>query len=423
VTRATLLVQRALHGDVAWAFRAVNAVLAAAAAVLAYAILRAPRLATAPAAAALAAALFAAHPIASACVLPIASGRETLLPAARRMGACAAFLRPGRWARTLALAGFAAALFGKENSLAGAALFVWADLTGAAHGAPGRDLGRWLRRHAPVWAIALFYLLVRSQVLDLPPAAHLLSALRADPLGPLRSLAYALQSSFLPFGAPRYEPAFADWFGPLRSAAAALAAAALLGAAGLVAAREEAARRRALFFAGWFAILWAPTANFLPQEAPYAERYLLLAWLAIPALAASIASAEGLAPGLRRGALAALALAVVAAAAVTSTVASFYRDDTTFYRQWVRSSPRHANARMSLGTSLAREGRTAEALAELREAVRLDPRHGAAHFNLGVLLAQQGRDAEAAQHLEAALAANPTDAEARAYLERLRSRP
>jgi tetratricopeptide (TPR) repeat protein len=413
VVRATLLVQKALHGDRPALFRAVNVAIAGAAALACLAILRAPRLALDPGPAALAAALFATHPIASATVYPIDSGRETSLPSLLMLAAVAAFLRPGpRW-RAASFAAAVAAFFSKEHAVVLLALFVWADLVGASADPPGRDPRRWLARHAPFALAAALWLAVRSAVVDLPPAAHLGSALVADPLGPLRALGFALQSAFAPFPEVVYEPEFVEWFRPARCAAAAVAGVLVAVAAWRPA---SAARRRWLFFAGWFAIFWLPTANLLPQEAAFAERYVYLAWMALPALAACALTALARRSRARRAGTAGLAAALLLAAATSLRLGAFYLDDLTFYRQWVKTSPGRANARMSLGTSLAREGHIAAALAELREAVRLDPRHAAAQLNLGVLLATQGRAAEAASHFEAALRVAPDDAQAHLYL-------
>jgi tetratricopeptide (TPR) repeat protein len=320
----------------------------------------------------------------------------------------AAFLRAGRLATVAAQAAFAAALFGKENSLVVWACLLLADALGASAEPPGASARRWLARHAPFAGLLALYLAVRAAILDLPPGGHLRSALAADPLGPLRSLAYALQTGFAPFAALRYEPPFESWFSPARTLASAVAALALA----IGATRPwPAARTRVLFWLGWFAIWWLPTANVLPQEVRYAERFVFAAGLALCAALAGTVS--GLRPGAaRRIGLAAAWCVVVAAAATTLRLGADYRDDVTFYRQWVRTSPASANARFSLGTALARQGREAEALEALREAVGLDRDHGAAHFNLGALLARQGRFAEAEAHYAEVLRVDPDDAEA-----------
>jgi tetratricopeptide (TPR) repeat protein len=250
---------------------------------------------------------------------------------------------------------------------------------------------------------------VRATILDLPPAAHLGSALAADPLGPLRSLAYALQVSVLPFGELVYEPPFESWFAPPRTALAALVA---LGLAAGAARPWPAARPRLLFWLGWFGLWWFPTANLLPQEVRFADRFVFVASLAIFACGAGTLSALPPASFSRRIATALACTALLAAAVTSLRLGAFYRDEPTFYRQWVRTSPRAANVHFSLGTALAREGREIEALAELREAVRLGPQHGGARFNLAALLARQGRLAEAETLFRDVLRIDPRDADA-----------
>jgi len=72
---------------------------------------------------------------------------------------------------------------------------------------------------------------------------------------------------------------------------------------------------------------------------------------------------------------------------------------------------------------LDREGRTGEAIGELREAVRLDPGSAAAHAGLGVALARAGRFDEAIAQLSEALRIDPRDkmaAENRTRVMRMR---
>ena len=57
---------------------------------------------------------------------------------------------------------------------------------------------------------------------------------------------------------------------------------------------------------------------------------------------------------------------------------------------------------------------------ELAEALRQDPRDATAHGNLAAVLARQGKTAEAIAHYEDALRLNPGDAAARRGLEDLR---
>ena len=67
-------------------------------------------------------------------------------------------------------------------------------------------------------------------------------------------------------------------------------------------------------------------------------------------------------------------------------------------------------ARLTLGSFFAREGRTAEAEAEYKAALKLAPQFAPAAVNLADLYRQTGRDAEGEAILRAALAASPSDA-------------
>lgn len=87
--RASLLAQKALHGDRPAVFHLGNALLAGVAAA-AFVLLRATRLGVGVAPAWWAAAIFAAHPVASSAVYPIASSCETFLPALLILAAVAA---------------------------------------------------------------------------------------------------------------------------------------------------------------------------------------------------------------------------------------------------------------------------------------------------------------------------------------------
>jgi tetratricopeptide (TPR) repeat protein len=82
------------------------------------------------------------------------------------------------------------------------------------------------------------------------------------------------------------------------------------------------------------------------------------------------------------------------------------------------STPRYmkseAQQKLELGLSLAKQGRSTEALAAFREAVRLNPDLTEAQFSLGVLLARQGKPgySEAMQHFLEVLRLEPHDVDA-----------
>jgi tetratricopeptide (TPR) repeat protein len=445
LTRATLLAQKGLHGDRPWAFRAVNAALAGLAGVLAWALLRSPGLAVASGPAFAAALFFALHPVASSCVYPVASGRETLLPAVVMLAALLAWLR-GR--RGLAWLAAAAALLAKEQAVVVPALFVWADACGVAPGRPA-DAAAWLRRHAPAGALLGGYAALRALVLGPTP---LEVAFLEAPLGPLASLAYSLQVWLAPFARTVYEPELAVWLSPVRLGLALAATLALLA----VARRRGAPASLLTFWAGWLVLAQLPTASWLRQEAAFAERYAFLAGLALPALAATAWGDGPRDPRARRLGVAAASAAIATVAALSVLRAADHRDDATFARRWLETNPASPDAHHVLGLDLARRGEHDAAVGhleaalagsrgaadvhvnlaashaalgrwnaaerELRAALALDPGHPEAHANLGLALADAGRPREAERHYRAALAADPRLAEAHNNLGSLLAR-
>ena len=208
VVRSSLLLQRSLHGDQPGPFHLFNACVAGLIALIAYALLRLPVFGLRPRWAVLAAAVFALHPVASSCVYPIASGRETLLPALFVLLALYCFLRSGTWWRVGAAVAFAFALFGKEQAVVTLAVFVLADALGLTSGAPGRSLHRWVVRYWPEAAIGALYFSIR----------HFLFAGGEYRLGDLGQFAlsylYALQVVTVPFWEMVYEPTARVWFSP-----------------------------------------------------------------------------------------------------------------------------------------------------------------------------------------------------------------
>jgi Tfp pilus assembly protein PilF len=402
VSRLTMVWQKGWHGNDPLPYHAFNLGLGVAASLVLYALLREPAFAISRGPALAAAALFAAHPVAADCVYPISSGRETLLPVLFSLAALLAWLRARRGARILALASLAAALFAKEQALVLPALLVLADALGLSSDPPGRSARRWARRYLPVAAIAAAYLLARSQVSG---AGELRLALLSSPLGPLWSLAYALQTTFAPFAELVYEPRLEVWLSPAR-AATALAAAALLALG--VARAEPALRRSALFFTGLALLALLPTANVFAQEAPYAERYGLLALAGIAGVAAAAASA--LSARAQRVALAAGLALAIGAAALSLERAPAWADDQAFFERWLASDPAAAQPHVGLGQWFAERGGLEASLGHYEAAIALRPDYAVAHASLGAVLLAHGRDAEAASRLERAAALAPREA-------------
>jgi tetratricopeptide (TPR) repeat protein len=416
-TRATLLVQKALHGDRPGPFHVVNALLMATAALGVYAVLRHRRFGIGAVAAAIGAALFALHPAASSTVYPVSSGRETLLPVTFGLFAIAAHLRGGLGGRTLACLSFAVALLGKEQGIVLPVILVLADALGLTPDAPGRSPRAWALRVFPLLAIVVGYFALRAQVFGPAPggsAALVLAHWRDNWWGPASSLVYALQSWFAPTAHIVYEPDFLDWLSPVRVVTALVAFGLLVSLAWRL---PRADRPCVLWLLACIPVGMGATMRLLPQEAPYAERFLLLSSLGLVGLIALV-GARAWADD-RRWVAPLAAIVLIGCGVQTLGRSRDYADGEAFARRWVETSPTRANAHYLLGTALARRGEVAEALSALRNATRLAPMHAAAHYNTGVLLAAQGRRGEAAEEMRAALRADPSDAAARDALAQL----
>ncbi len=405
LSRVTMVWQKGLHGNDPAPYHAANAAFALAASLLLLALLRHPAFGIARGPALAAAALFAAHPVTSECVYPIASGRETLIPVVFSLASLVAWLRAGVGWRALALASLALALLAKEQAVVLPAILALADALGVSDDPPGRSLRRWLARLAPVAALVAAYAALRGLVLG--GEGGLRVALFAAPQGPLLAVLYALQTSFAPFAELVYEPRSAVWLSPPRLLFALLAALALA----LAAARSRGpSRRAALFFAGLALLAILPTANLLVQEAPFAERYGLLALAGIAGVGAAAASGQAFGPAARRAAGAAALGLVLGAAALSRGRAPAWSDDLAFHSQWLRTDAEAAQPHVGLGQWYAERGAFEASVAHYEAAIALRPRYAVAHASLGAVLLAHGRAAEAAPHLERAAELAPAEA-------------
>jgi Flp pilus assembly protein TadD len=111
--------------------------------------------------------------------------------------------------------------------------------------------------------------------------------------------------------------------------------------------------------------------------------------------------------------------AVLAAAAVAAcfTFTWFqvqtWRDDISLYQHAIAVVPDNYLARFNLAAVLEAQGRTDDAVAQLREAVRVRPYYVPARAELGQLLAVEGHPGEALEELQTAVKLRPDDAIAR----------
>jgi len=213
------------------------------------------------------------------------------------------------------------------------------------------------------------------------------------PFGPLSSVAYMVQTIFLPFRELAYEPALGVWLSFDRLAAATVILMLLIA---LVIRRRRELRNVALFWCGWALVTIAPTANIIQQQAPYSERYIFLATLAVLAVAAAVVSSLPSSGRMRTG-TALIGFAIVAVAAVvTIERGRCFENTLTFSRQWAKTSPDFGEAQMALGIELYQRGRIDEAVECFNQGIGTQPEaRNFCRMWLGKMRLVQGRYAEA----------------------------
>jgi tetratricopeptide (TPR) repeat protein len=434
IVRASLLLQKSAFGERPAPLRIANVGIMAAIAALALLLLRLPVFGLRPAAAWLAALGFALHPIASSCVYPIASGRETALPALFMLGCVYGYLRGGRLGRGSAYVAFGLSLLCKEQAVVLPAILLGADalrITPDGRRPVLADLRYWLVRAAPLLAIGVGYLLLRFALFGG-------SELRAGSwLGPLSSLAYAVQTLVAPQPQLVYEPAFSVWWAPWRLAFCAAVFAGIAFGFG----RGGGTAKQLGFWSGWFVFIQLPTSNLLFQEAQFAERYAFLA--ALGPLAVGAGALSGLQGRAWRLGFSAAVVLIATWGGISLHRAEYFLDNQRFYEQWVSAAPDALSPRVNLGQlwlgrgefSKAREqmevavrlgpnvpdawsglgqaqaaaGESEAALASYRRALAIDPQHGRSLYLLGVQAAARGRFDRAISHYRASLVQRPNE--------------
>jgi len=264
-------------------------------------------------------------------------------------------------------------------------------------------LSQWMLRYLPITPIMLIYIGVRRLLFE--GTEFTFGSLG----GPFLSIAYALQDIFLPFVELHYEPTTAIWLSWPRLAVSL----SLLILMILLAIRLwPSIHRVAWFWLGWFVVNLLPTANLLKQEAPFDDRYVFLASLSVFAMTASIASGFwSREPAARLLLISGLVL-VACSAAISHHRASYFRDDASFSRQWLKTNPGSVNAHFDMGAALVRRSEFEQAIKHYTEVLRIRPGYTTAHNNLGDALLKSGRVAESLPYFSKALQLNPGYADA-----------
>jgi tetratricopeptide (TPR) repeat protein len=407
MARLTMVVQKFLHGNNPGPYHLFNAALMGLAALLGYGLLRLPVFGVRPVLAMFGAALFGMHPIASVCVYPICSGRETLMPVIFIIAAVYCFLRDGRVWYTMALLMFSISLLCKELSVIVPGLFVLSDVLGLSINAPGRSLREWLWRYAPVGVILAVYFLIRWKLFGGGGEYHV--AVLEYPSGPVLSLLYTLQTTFVPFAQLVYEPRVEVWWSAWRIVVSLF----IVSLLAVVAIRYwPTVKTRVFFWLGWFFLSLMPMANLLAQEARFAERYGSLALVGVIGIIGTLVS-KLWERTIARRIMTGVGIAVLAACATISFHrGGYFQSDLAFLTQWLITDPKSGQAHLSLGEYYLEQGSLDKATLHVSRALRAHPDWDKALNIMGSLFVRQHNTDQAVFHLERALRSNPNFAEA-----------
>ena len=402
VVRFSLLLQRAIHGDQPQPFHAFNVFLMGIAAVLAYGLLRLPIFNLEPLPALIASFLFALHPVASSCVYPIASGRETLMPGVFILLASYCYLRSGLKWRLGAVLAFALALFSKEQAVVTVIIFVLADFFRISASPSPKNIIRRIGNYLPEVIICSVYFFIR----------HSLFGGEEYSFGNLTnfvlSFVYSLQVLIIPFAKLIYEPPVEIWLTPWRLV---ISCTIILWIFIRLLKLPSSIRPMLYFWLTWHFFMLLPTANLLQQEAPFAERYVFLAGLGTAFLIVSAFKTYDNSKYLLsyKGCL---TLVVLIFATLTIHRSTYFQNYETFCRNWLTTNPKAPNAHNSMAVVLTMEGKLEEAAFHYKEAINLVPDSSEAHSNLASIRIQQGKEIEAFELLKKAISIDPNSSSA-----------
>jgi len=142
----------------------------------------------------------------------------------------------------------------------------------------------------------------------------------------------------------------------------------------------------------------------------------------IPTIGISIMLAWGMAEIMERWPRFRFSLSVVSVVvcaawlAVTWTQVQYWRNSVALFEHAIASTDNNFIAHLNLGTVLAEQGHTKEALRHLYASVEEKPDHNDGHDTLGAVLGQLGRTDEAAAQFAQAIRIQPNDSEAHCNL-------
>ena len=186
----------------------------------------------------------------------------------------------------------------------------------------------------------------------------------------------------------------------------------------LLGLRRRPWARACLLGSGYFVLLLLPVSGlfdvFFFRYSFVADHFQYLACVGPIALAVSACAAICRRVGQwgrDLGMLATVAVLVIFGGS-TWGQAHIYRDQETLWRDTLTKNPGAWMAHDNWGVVLCQQGKVPEAIAQYEQALRLKPDSAGTHNNLGIALFQQGRVPEAIAQYEQALQIKPDYAEA-----------
>ena len=374
VLKATYVLSWTLGGGEPAAFHALNVLLHALNACLAYFVgLRLaarwrPGLGNAVLLAAL---LFALHPVQTEAVT-YASGRSSSLVASFYLGALLVYLRGGPAWASLAL--FALACGTKETALTLPAALLLCELASG-----GRiDWRAVAKRQGAHWLLALALAgaaFAHERYGHFIAVAFSQRGIADNLLSQVQGIGYLVSRLFAPhrLNIDPALPALSAWDAALAFQAAALGALLLFGVYSL--------RKRPWIGFGvcWFFLQLAPTNSLMPRLDVVNERQLYLALWGL-ALALSVQLSMLPWPRLAARGTAAVLLTVLAALGLSRQLD--YRSEVALWEAAVREAPWNARAYNNLGYARAIAGDHAGAVRDYRQALAFAPDDARARYNL-----------------------------------------
>jgi protein O-mannosyl-transferase len=169
--------------------------------------------------------------------------------------------------------------------------------------------------------------------------------------------------------------------------------------------------QRPYFFVGWFwyAITLLPVIGLIQTGSQArADRYTYIPMIGL-AIALVWVISEVLEPWPKLQ-MAMAAAVGVSCMALTWFQVQYWRDSISLYKHAIDVVPANYLARFNLGAVLEAQGKSDEAVMQLREAVSERPYYVPARAELGQLLAGQGHPDEAVRELQTAVHLRPDDA-------------